>query len=294
MKRRVVLHGPSSLSISLPSEWAKKYSVQKGDEVSVDEKGAHLIVSSGNDTDEITSTTVSFKDLSPETFKEIISALHRRGYDEIKIQHDSESVLKEINKLLNEMHFGFEIIKHDVTSTTIRNVSIPEKTQFNNLFRRLFLVLLEYGEKIGELLSDSGEQTQTYLLHETSIKRISNFCERILANDIADRNSPFLYSIVEGIVALAKEMSTLLGNLKEENVPEDLITSYNKILGYLHDAYSLHYTFSFEKYDILRKNISADCLRLDKFVEDGIYWSDLKRIYLRVGDILTPILSVKL
>ena len=44
MKRKVVKHGPSTLIISIPSGWAKKYSVKQGDELDVDEQGSRLII----------------------------------------------------------------------------------------------------------------------------------------------------------------------------------------------------------------------------------------------------------
>ena len=35
MKRKTVLHGQSTLTVSLPSEWVKKFNVGKGDELNL-------------------------------------------------------------------------------------------------------------------------------------------------------------------------------------------------------------------------------------------------------------------
>ncbi len=44
MKRKVSLHGPSTLTVSLPSKWVKKYCIKKGDELDIEEKNSTLII----------------------------------------------------------------------------------------------------------------------------------------------------------------------------------------------------------------------------------------------------------
>src|SRR3989344_2833381 len=44
MKRKVALIGPSTLMVSLPSKFVKKFGIKKGDELDVEEKGSSLTI----------------------------------------------------------------------------------------------------------------------------------------------------------------------------------------------------------------------------------------------------------
>ena len=44
MKRKVVLHGPSTLTISLPYSWIRKFNIKKGQELNVEECGKELVI----------------------------------------------------------------------------------------------------------------------------------------------------------------------------------------------------------------------------------------------------------
>ena len=46
MKRKIVKHGNSTLTVSLPSKWAKNNSLKQGDEIDVIENGKELILNS--------------------------------------------------------------------------------------------------------------------------------------------------------------------------------------------------------------------------------------------------------
>jgi hypothetical protein len=37
IKRKVILHGPSTLTVSLPSKWVKNHNIKKGDELNIEE-----------------------------------------------------------------------------------------------------------------------------------------------------------------------------------------------------------------------------------------------------------------
>ena len=47
MKRKVSQVGPATLMVSLPSKWARRYSVKPGDEVDLVEDGPKLIIGAG-------------------------------------------------------------------------------------------------------------------------------------------------------------------------------------------------------------------------------------------------------
>ena len=52
MQRKVNQIGPSTLMVSLPSKWAKRYNVRKGDSVEVTEEGKSLHIYPERNTSE--------------------------------------------------------------------------------------------------------------------------------------------------------------------------------------------------------------------------------------------------
>jgi len=47
MKRKIVQHGSSSLTITLPIKWVEKFGLKKGGELNVEENGPTLLISTG-------------------------------------------------------------------------------------------------------------------------------------------------------------------------------------------------------------------------------------------------------
>ncbi len=45
MRRKVVKLGPATLVVSLPSKWTKKFSINAGDELEMEEHNKNLIIS---------------------------------------------------------------------------------------------------------------------------------------------------------------------------------------------------------------------------------------------------------
>ena len=45
MKRKIIKQGASTLTISLPAEWTKKFNLKSGDEVNVEEENKRIVVS---------------------------------------------------------------------------------------------------------------------------------------------------------------------------------------------------------------------------------------------------------
>lgn len=133
MRRKIIQHGPSSLTISLPSTWAKEKNLSKGDEIDVfEEEGDLIIKASGEESGKMAE--ISFSGVGKKAREKMLLALHNKGYDEILIFFDKEKTVKETYAYLNDMHLGFEIIKQDKGSFVIRNVSTPDSSQFDGTF----------------------------------------------------------------------------------------------------------------------------------------------------------------
>lgn len=253
MRRKITLHGPSSLTISLPCTWVKDNDLKKGDEIDIEEEGNKLLIKPISNSCTFKKKEVDFAGLDLDTRKELILSLHARGYDEIKINYDKEIIGKETYFFLNEMNIGFEIINQNINSLVIRNISNPENEQFDNLLRRIFLIAKEYSKKVEERLENKDNQTFSCLVHELSIKRIANFCKRIVLKD-KNNNSLFVFKIIESLEKITYSISQLLDQFQETDncAKKELILIYNETCHIFELSYQLFYKFSLNEYNIFR------------------------------------------
>jgi len=258
MRRKLASHGPSSMTVSLPPSWIKQNNLKKGEELEVIEEDNNILIKPVTTTQEIKITEISFIGIDKEIGEDLILALHKKGYDEIKIRIDDLDNIKEIHAFLNQMQLGFEIIKQESDSITIRNISNPEIEQFDNLFRRVFRITIEYSNKIEVIIQNKEEMTHSCILHEVSINRISNYCKRIIIKE-KRKNACFFYAIIEELNNITRNLTLLLNNIMtiEEDIPKVIVTKYSEVTSILIQVYELYYKFSIKEYAKIKNTLET-------------------------------------
>src|SRR3989344_1396001 len=88
IKRKIVQHGPSTLIISLPSNWVKQNGIKKGDELDVKEEGKTLIVSVDTVATNY-SLTEDISGLKPFLVTRFLGRAYQKGYDKIYLTHNN-------------------------------------------------------------------------------------------------------------------------------------------------------------------------------------------------------------
>ena len=190
MKRKVVKHGPSTLIVSLPNQWAKRFRIEKGDELEVEEKGNMLFVSTKKEKKGDT-VEVDVTGLDRTSLISLIRSLYKRGYDEILLTFKNKSfmyhrlghkitVLSVVHEELNRLS-GLEVIQQNEHLCRLRILSEVSYSEFNNVVRRIFFLLMD-------VLKDfikAAETNDNFLLktieekHNTITKLLS-YCIRVL------------------------------------------------------------------------------------------------------------------
>jgi len=297
MRRKIVSHGPSSMTVSLPSTWVKNNNLQKGEEVEILEEDNHLSIRPVCITNDHKTIEVSFIDLDKDTQKDLILTLHKKGYDEIKIKFNNQELIKELHEFLNLMQLGFEIIKQETNSITIRNISNPAAEQLDNLFRRVFRITIEYSAKIEAVINNKEEITQSVLLHETSISRIANYCKRIIIKE-KRQNACFLYAIIEELTTITSNLTILLSEIQEINtLPKTFVTKYAEMNNLLIQVYNLYYKFTLKEYSFIKKvseNLIKQVLKMQTQDITGFGgWDILESIHGEIQNLFESTLAVQ-
>ena len=167
MKRNVVQQGPTTLMVSLPIKWVRKYGVKKGEQVSVDEEGRRLIVSADGDVEK-TKTEINLLSDDGLYVWRVISGAYVSGYDEIKVNFDSLETLEMVQNLVAEFFVGFEVTEQKKNYCVIKNVAGNNMDEFDAILRRIFLVLIQASEVFMSYLKKGEDPTLILNLEKTN------------------------------------------------------------------------------------------------------------------------------
>jgi len=266
MKRSIVQHGASSLTVTLPASWVKKYGLKKGDEVEVNEKGTSVLVSTGQETDTEKKTVDTTE--SGIFTKNNLTHLYLLGYDEIEINFHDEKTLKEIKDRVPEC-IGFEIIDQKPNKVYIKSIATALEAEFDVMLRKSFLVTIEMAKGILEALRKDDIEKLKEMRHLESINnRFTICCARIL-NKRGYKNAKRtnqMYEVVKNLERATDEYKYICDVLVEDSLKlnKEILDFFDAVNDYYYDFYQLFYKFQPE----LKKKIFFDRKKLLKKGEE--------------------------
>ena len=180
MKRRIIKQGHNTLTMTLPSEWAKKLNVKAGEELDVYEDSGSLIIN-GKQHNELRRTTIDITGFSVPMMWRFFQGAYREGYDEIKVVYDVNKKLYEgaynyyasqfeysrlgekhpekpafdmISELVNRF-IGLAVVDHGEGYCITKEMGELTSKEFDSSLRRIFLLILELFDKIISLIENN-------------------------------------------------------------------------------------------------------------------------------------------
>lgn len=303
MKRRVVQHGPSTLIFSLPSKWVKEHGIQKGDELEVEERGKNLVVKTEKKTINL-KTEITINNDNPITPR-LLGALHKKGYDEIKIKFEDLDTLGLIQESLKE-HVGFEIVEQNGNHCLVKTIAGEYDSEFDSMLKRLFSqILVMNGGAITALEKKEEKLLPNLRFLETDNNKYTSFCRRVLNKGGGlhnPNNLTFLYCTVEELEKIGDEYKYLcdfLLNKKLDNIDPKVIKIFKELHELITCTHELFFAFSKERMNDtfnLRKKIIADCFNLFDQVskKDLILLEYAKKITQMCANILSFKITMEL
>ena len=269
MKRKVILHGPATLTVSLPSKWAKANGVKKGSEVEVSEMQAQLMITAGDNPELIKSTSVDFSGLDNQTINSIISILHKSGYDKIEVFSSDPSVVNTVQERINSMLMGYEIVDQRGRSFTIRSLSTDQVGELDNLVRRSFLITVSMGSGLLEQIgSGTKSSLQELLVLENTINKLVNYCHRLLnKKNNRDEKTTYLYLITWIIESICDDyrdlIKAILSQKKQQAPSRALIECIEEVNSAFKSYYHFFYNYSDRQNMEIRKQLSASRRKIE-------------------------------
>jgi hypothetical protein len=197
MNRKVVKQGNNMMTLTLPRSWVVLNNIQPGQnlEVNCDRNSLNIVANPSKDDKKI---EIDISGYDRTTILFVIRAAYRKGYDEVYLKFDNQSVVRFRNgKKYNVMTvinyevgnlIGYEVINFSKNSCLIRDVSQITDKDFDLMLRRVFLLIKQSLEDYVEGISSGDfELLGTMEGKHDSITKFVSYCMRILSKSLSQR-----------------------------------------------------------------------------------------------------------
>ena len=277
MRRRVIKQGHNTLTITIPSKWARQFNIKAGDEIDLKEKDNGLFISTEKRGEKLYAE-IDISGLDIPSIWKYFMAVYREGYDEIRVKFNTEerydspykfftshavdmSYSKktgnytpfELIQQITNRFIGFEVIEHHKEHCVIKDMADISSKEFDSSLRRVFLLIQQMSEELSEAIKTNN----TKILEHThdidiNVDKFHDFCIRVLNKtgfkDV--RKSHLLFSTLYLLEMIGDEFKNLalhiikdmdgkrLDNLKQ--LGEMIAEQFNRF-------YELFYSFSKDK-----------------------------------------------
>lgn len=294
-----------TMVVSLPSSWVKKYGLKKGEEIDLEERDRTLSISTDKNLS-IKKTTLDVRPIKVSG-RRIMAALYKRGYDEIDVIFDKPQELEEIKKALSLEAMNFEIVTQTKNHCVVKSIAEATDQEFDNILRRIFLVLNSMIEEIySGLEAKDKKRIEEAKEYEKTNNKFTHFCRRSLnKKGYKDYEiTSIMYTIIEQLENVADELKFLCDylisqDLKSMKISKETFKLFNDVKLFTNQFYGLFYNFNLEeaeKFAKERKRIieTAQKLFMQKQNKEARIVHYLMNTTQRIFELFGPFLATKL
>ncbi|MCX6707394.1 MAG: hypothetical protein NT001_04620 [Candidatus Woesearchaeota archaeon] len=207
MKRKVVKQGPATFMISMPSKWVKKYNVQKGDEIDLEEDGSNLVIIRENKQRK-KKAIIDLDNFNTMILNRHFAEFYRQGIEEIEIRFDKptfpdyknnrEIEIDRYVKKTIERFIGMEIISNTKNKIIIQSFITHEKFEkIEVVQKRIYFLIKEFMEELVKAMdADFNSFNQrSYDYHDNIVKFLYYYLRLMKFSDVEEEKKERLFSL---------------------------------------------------------------------------------------------------
>lgn len=250
MKRKINRVGKDTLTVSLPSAWARKAGVRKGDEVFVEETGRSLTLRlepPALKEKEINLGDFDQNDFDFQYYRLVLNNLYRLGYERLVVRLKSVEQFHAIQELCNNHFLGFEIVRKEKSYCIIENIAEPGQEKFAMLLRRIFLIILE---SLNMVIDDfeAGNHNIFPLLDQqfNKTEQLANFCMKCTKKNDASDTSYLNYLLAYDLLVLEGELRHMYEYMEKNSVGR-ITKGVIGIVRDIRDVFRQYYEYFYKK-----------------------------------------------
>ncbi len=279
MSRKILQAGPTTLAVSLPMSWVKRFDLKKGQELRVEEQGKCLKVQTGNSRSEDMARidVDQYKNLSAR----LIGNLYKAGYSRITASYVQGKMInfqgvgqKELDVVRNmfDQLIGmqlWEIGSDKISSyaTAVETAKLDSK-EFDNVFNKMNLHLVQQAEQVYTALVKGKDIFDEARLAERLINQTADFCIRVLilfGYEDFKKTIPYYHSVSKLESIGDKYFKIALQSKKYGLIPSKEDLKYlKKTSSFLREIASLYRKFDRKKLTKLSSDLVALSRGYDK------------------------------
>ncbi len=272
--RKLIAHGPSSLTIALPYRWLEKCGLKKGDSVSIKEEERGLLIT--NEPSETKrSISINLADHDWPAIITILTMVYRRGYDEVTVLYEKSGEYLNISSAVRSL-LGYAIVENRSKSCVIKSLPSELEQNFETLFRRVFLILLQQLDDLKEIIS-SPEYLKEFYHRDVDLNAIVNLSIRMINKGYVSNRFEELH-LFHALLILEECGDDLVkftieaGNYKDAKKLKEPIEQCSKIIRMLYEGY-------FQQ----KVNI------MSFYKQYYLYWPDVKKLPTPMYDMFSKL-----
>jgi phosphate uptake regulator len=267
MKRKIVQHGNSSLTVTLPSKWVESYNLHKGDELECDIQDSQIIYSTGKQTN-VTKKEINIAEFGTFT-KNHLSHLYQLGYDEILLHNVDENTVAQIEERIGEC-IGFVVIEQKPSFIHIKAIASAMEEEFEILLRKSFMITNDMAK---EMLLAFDENNLSKLKEIRKMEKLNNrftdICIRILNKRGYKKRTMQMYEVIKNIERIADEFKYICDactpmtpkKVSEQKISAKFVNLYSQTVQFYLLFYELFYKYDAKKekqFVLLRKKLQEE------------------------------------
>jgi len=236
MKRKINRVGQNTLTVSLPSKWAKQHKLQPGDEVELVEEAKALIVSIEPNKPYKKATVIN-ADLQDQqdhylSLSKYLTILYKTGYTNITILHskgqianfktESKSNIKDSIKKITNRLMGMEIVNQTDSKTEIESFIVDEHSNLDTIGRRIYFLMKE---TINEIFTSIGPEFDRfedtmYDRHDNITKFINFFLRELYVSNVSEDEKKVAYAFYSQLDMLVDKLRHICEQIKKRGCSE--------------------------------------------------------------------------
>ncbi len=274
MKRKIIKQGHNTLTMTLPSDWVKKFNLNSGDEIELSEKDNGLFITTEKHNRH-KQAEFSIEGLDIPLIWKYFMAVYREGYDEILVKFNPgvglESPYKFFSHHKMDLRYkkevqkktivealqgfvtrfiGLEIVEHGKDYIRIKEMGELTSKEFDNSLRRVFLLIQQMAEETVEAIKTNNPKILLHM-HDVDINldKFHDYCIRIL-NKLGNketRKTSLLFATLYLLELLGDEFKSISFHLIED-FPKSRLNNVLYLAKAIKSQFDLYYDL-FYKFD---------------------------------------------
>jgi phosphate uptake regulator len=255
MKRKLIGQGAGGVTVTLPINWVREYSLEPGSEVDVKQVDAGILIS-GITLKKEKTISLNLSEYDSRMILNFLNQAYRLGYDTISLHYKTPPQYQTIKEITQNTLLGFEIIENKQLQCTLQNIAEPDPEKFETILRKIFLQILELANQTIE--DCKNHKYNPHLIEEAKqqIDKLTNYTRRtIIRQKIGGDKSSLLYSIVSQLSLVSHAYYYMYQYAKDmkKRVSPELLFYLTGITQMLHTYYEAFYEKDMKKLSFISK-----------------------------------------